>query len=1496
MAATHHHTQVTPPQGVVTSSNHCRLRTCRRRGVAALAVAAAIASAAPGIGPVRHAAAERHIAAAAMHICVVQGGGGVACRGNVTTTGKLTAPANFAFHAVTVGDDFSCGLTAVNSSLRCWGALPGGSTQLPLSTFFVDAHAGPRHVCGLAPNGTIYCYGNATSRGAVTVPAGVSFQGVTAGADYTCGVARNHSVVCWGDTANPVVANTTTWRAITDAEHVAAGADHACYIRLNGSVACWGSNSRGGAAPPAALATNGSVWWLTAGGGMTCAITGSAVPGPVTCWGAVTSLTTAASYEVACAGWGCVAIIVPTGSSSAGAYGQVVAAAGVGGSPAPQVVGVTVATNVTVATLVGSGAFGSVDGVGSSAQFKNPHGVSLDGVGGLYVADSSNYVIRRVDIATRNVTTVAGMMGSNGMIIGPTPLESMFNFPYGVEADGAGGVYVTDYGNHAIRTLSGAWVAGSISASGGAYGSDNAAAGTSATFYWPSAVRADVGGGLLYVADTWNTLVRTIVTSGAHAVATLATLPARVYDIALHPAARVAYVIAGDSVFVVTYAGVSTLLAGAAGISGYTDDTGGAARFNAVYGLALDARLGVLYVAEYGNNRIRRVTTADGVVTTLAGMGIAGFVDGFGSAASFNQPWGITLDTAVGTLYMADCSNHAIRTMQLPPAPVTFAPAPLPPSPLAPTHQLTAWRAALGHTAVAALDARGVTFASPLSPANTAGLNPAIGRLLLGAVTLAPRNVAPAAGGNTNTTFSTSAQRGLRYLTLTTTAVPVAALALPALTNLTLAAPAPTQALVLFPSSFSGLTALTSLALSNITGVSWPYLAGLAAVPGLTSLDLAGNAIVTVDEHDFDAAPALRWLSLADTALTYVSDAAFSAAKQPALELVDQARTPLLTGAVCPPATFHGVSRLAANGAAYFVCVVCTAGAYCGGNGALPVPCAANTYATSGAAFCTSCPPGTYATRAAVECTACPPGLAAVHCNATASWRDTITVVTDGAGAWVNASLFLVPAWAQSAADMNVSCGPLAVVSPNAVSCPLPFMLPASTTAPVLTQLWAAFAGTGGAPRPLVTTVMLVPPPQVVVPPGGSAGLVPLTGTPGGGRIVLRLPASRLMPADWTTAGQQPPSQATIDNLTVWLAGAPCNQPAWDSSITISCAIPAVDGVDLPVAVQLAGGLFNVTGVLPSVFTSPTLTVAPADVLVLLPPMAAASNSSMINITLSGMALCVGQRPRLSVAYVGGLRCGSLRCDAGRTDAVQCVGWNASAAGAAGLLQYANSTNLLNATAMWANRATPLLACDACVVLATRPVLSSITPSSIGVPVVIAGAGMVDTSRAPPSVYIGDVLCNSLQVLDTRFVRCNAPSVLPSAPGYPVVSVVVINAAGAMSTEPLNLTYPVAFSVSWTPSPTLTALPGGLLTPAPTLRVLSREAATCSLTINVSSCATTNLAPCITAGWHVRDDPSGSAGGGRQWQLQRRVHRPAPRCVDCGRRVRLHWHTDGVVH
>jgi len=968
-------------------------------------------------------------------------------------------------------------------------------------------------------------------------------------------------------------------------------------------------------------------------------------------------------------------------------------------------------------------------------------------------------------------------------------------------------------------------------------------------FDFAFAVRADVAGGLLYVADTFNFQVRTITTSGSHAVATLATLPSLVYDIALNPAARVMYVALDTAVYVVTYAGVSTILAGNTTSTGYADGTGSAARFKGITGIALDTAVGVLYAADTGDHRIRRITTAGGVVTTLAGSGSAGLVDGAGTAAEFYGPWGLALDAASGALYVSEFHNFAIRQVQLPVlAPFTLAAAPLPPSPLAPNHQLTAWRA-LGVSsnpallAPPSLDARGVAYSSPLSAANTASLNPAVQALLLGNVTLAPRNATPAAAGNTNTTFSTSAQRGLRSLALATPTVPANSLALPALTNLTLAAPAPTQQLQLAAGSFVGLATLTCINCGDVSGLAnfsgfnvGDLFTQSPALPLIIALDASATGISAVYERDFDGMPALRWLSLANNNLTFVSDATFSTAKQPGLATVDQSRTPLITGTGCPPTFYLRVLNLPSVGALYSACTVCSAGAFCAGGARQPVPCGANTFSAIGAAACAPCPAGKYATEAAAECTTCPLAMAAPACIATASWRDNIIVASDGAGSWAAARVYLVPAGA-SHADVNLTCSPATKLSTITVSCALPFLPPeVATASSVLTQVWVAHAGTGGVPQPLNVSVMLTPPPSVAIATGGGIGLAPQT--PGTGRIVLRLPASRLTAADWANGGLAPPPTTVIDALVVWLDGVPCTEPAWETNTTISCATPATDATDVAAVVQLAGGMFNVSGELASLLSTPALSAS--TVLQLLPP-AAATNRAM-NVTLTGVALCAGGVPKVAAAAVAGVPCASVACIFGRSDAVLCVGWNASHP-ALGALRN-DLQPAVNVTVQWVSTASRPVTCTACVVLASRPVLSSISPASIaasGAEVVITGTGMTDASQTPPVVLIGGEVCrNVLVVVSSAVVRCITPTLQPTAPGFPVVSVIVVNTAGAASTEVVNITYPATFAVSWVSSPNGTALPGGMLTPAPTLRVLTREAATCTVAMSVSSCATTN--------------------------------------------------------
>ena len=107
----------------------------------------------------------------------------------------------------------------------------------------------------------------------------------------------------------------------------------------------------------------------------------------------------------------------------------------------------------------------------------------------------------------------------------------------------------------------------------------------------------------------------------------------------------------------VTPSGLVSTLAGS-GVAGFLDGTGTIARFDLPTGVATSG-LGDVYVADEQNHRIRKITPA-GVVSTFAGNGIAAFADGLGTAASFHDPSGVATDTA-GSVYVADELNHRIR-------------------------------------------------------------------------------------------------------------------------------------------------------------------------------------------------------------------------------------------------------------------------------------------------------------------------------------------------------------------------------------------------------------------------------------------------------------------------------------------------------------------------------------------------------------------------------------------------------------------------------------------------------------------------------------------------------------------------------------------------------------------------------------------------------------------------------------------------------------------
>lgn len=270
-----------------------------------------------------------------------------------------------------------------------------------------------------------------------------------------------------------------------------------------------------------------------------------------------------------------------------------------------------------VSTLAGTpGTIGSANGTGDAAQFDYPGGITTDGTN-LYVADTNNHTIRQIVIATGVVTTLAGTAGSLGST-DETGAAARFNFPKGITTDGTS-LYVADTSNHTIRRIVIATrVVTTVAGSAGITGSTNGA-GLDARFNAPAGITTD--GANLYVADTANQTIRRIV---------IAT---------------------GDV----------TTLAGTAGAVGSTNGTGSAARFSYPEGLTTDGTN--LYVADTVNDTIRRIVVSTGEVTTLAGTaGMSGSTDATGVAARFDRPLGTTTDGQ--RLFIVDNFNHTLRVMQ----------------------------------------------------------------------------------------------------------------------------------------------------------------------------------------------------------------------------------------------------------------------------------------------------------------------------------------------------------------------------------------------------------------------------------------------------------------------------------------------------------------------------------------------------------------------------------------------------------------------------------------------------------------------------------------------------------------------------------------------------------------------------------------------------------------------------------------------------------------
>ncbi len=263
----------------------------------------------------------------------------------------------------------------------------------------------------------------------------------------------------------------------------------------------------------------------------------------------------------------------------------------------------------TVTTLAGSGVAGSTDGKGAEAQFRDPVGVAVDASGNVYVADKGNNEIRKIT-PDGTVTTFCGSAAA-GFADGGRYV-ARFNGPSGIAVDSLGTLFVSDAGNNSIRKITPAGVVSTLAGSGTAGYADGY--GSKAEFNNPQGIAVD-DQEKLFVADAGNNRIREV-----------------------------------------DMLGKVTTLAGN-GKAAFDDGPGTAAEFNDPVGIAADGD-GIVYVSDANDTKVRKITPS-GMVSTFAGSSI-GFSDGLGYHAQFSSPCGLAVDDQ-GNLFVADLGNNKIR-------------------------------------------------------------------------------------------------------------------------------------------------------------------------------------------------------------------------------------------------------------------------------------------------------------------------------------------------------------------------------------------------------------------------------------------------------------------------------------------------------------------------------------------------------------------------------------------------------------------------------------------------------------------------------------------------------------------------------------------------------------------------------------------------------------------------------------------------------------------